>query len=161
MESRKCGILRGCKLGGFPTRANDGKMTFNRQEAVSPVFSALLLIIIIFAAGILLYNFTLGMVEDLTDSSTTLFSVQIEHVTVNNTCMTIYVGNTLDQDVAVARVYINNEPKEVFRFTNGGAIIPKASVGAIEVVGIYVAGSAFDIKLVFTSGNILMTYVRY
>jgi hypothetical protein len=121
----------------------------------------LLLVIIIFVAGILLYNFTIGMVEDLTDSSTTLFSLRIENVNINDTCMTIYVRNSLDYDVAIARVYVNNEPKEIFHFTDSGVIIPKASAGAVQIVGTYVVGSAYNIKLIFTSGNTLMTYVRY
>lgn len=136
-------------------------MAFKRQKAISQVFSVLLLIIILFVTGILLYTFTMGMVEDLTAPSNTPFSLRIENVAVNDTCMTIYVRNSLDYDVAVARIYINNEPKEIFRSTDSGAIIPKASAGAVEVVGTYVVGGSYDIKLTFTSGNSLMTYARY
>jgi hypothetical protein len=136
-------------------------MTFKSQKAVSQVFSILLLVIITFVTGILLYSFTMGMFGDLTAPSNTPFSLSIENVAINDTCMTIYVRNWLDHDVAVARIYINNEPKEIFRSTDSGAIIPKASAGAVEVVSTYVVGDSYDIKVSFTSGNNLMTYARY
>jgi flagellin-like protein len=133
----------------------------NNQRAISAVFSSLLLILLIFVAGIFLYNFAMGMVGDLTSSSTTPFSLRIENVAINDTCMTIYVGNWLDQDVAVSKVYVNNEPKGIFLSTDSGVIVPKASTGKVQVMGNYVAGCSYDIKLIFTSGNSLISYVRY
>jgi hypothetical protein len=135
--------------------------TFNREKAVSAVFSVLSLVIITFAAGILLYSFTKGMVKELTPSSPTLFSLRIENIAINDTCITIYVGNSCGEDVGVAKAYINNEPKEIFLSTDSDATIPKASIGSIQVVGKYVAGCSYDIKLIFTSGNTLISYVRY
>jgi flagellin-like protein len=133
----------------------------NNQRAISAVFSSLLLILLIFVAGIFLYNFAMGMIGDLTSSSTTPFSLRIENVAINDTYMTIYVGNWLDQDVVVSKVYVNNEPKEIFLSTDTGVIVPKASTGKVQVMGNYVAGCSYDIKLIFTSGNSLISYVRY
>jgi hypothetical protein len=135
--------------------------TFNCEKAVSAVFSVLLLVIILFVAGILLYNFSMGMVENLTSSSTTPFSLCIENVAVNDTCMTICVGNSLNQDVAVSRVYINNEPKEILLSTSSSTTIPKASTGTVQIVDKYAVGCSYDIKLILTSGNTLISYVRY
>ncbi len=79
-------------------------------RAVSAVFSVLLMVIIIFVAGIFLYNFVSGMMGDLTDSSSNqLFSSRVENVAINNTCLTIHVGNSLNYDVCVTKVYVNNE----------------------------------------------------
>ena len=137
--------------------------TFSCEKAVSIVFSVLLMVIVTFIAGIFLYSFVSGMMEDLTDSSSPnqLFSLRIENVALNDTCMTIYVGNWLNEDATVSKVYINNEPKEIFLSTINGAIIPKASTGAIKIGGKYVIGCSYDIKLIFTSGNSLISYVRY
>jgi FlaG/FlaF family flagellin (archaellin) len=135
--------------------------TFNCEKAVSAVFSVLLMIIILFVAGIFLYNFAMGMVGNLTASSTTPFSFRIENVAINDSCMTIYVGNWLNQDVTVSKVYINSEPKEALLCTDSGLIIPEASTGKIQIMGSYVAGCSYDIKIVFTSGNSLISYVRY
>jgi hypothetical protein len=137
--------------------------TFSCEKAVSTVFSVLLMVIITFIAGIFLYSFVSGMMEDLTDSSSPnqLFSLRIENVAINDTCMTIYVGNSCCEDVGVAKVYINNEPKEVFLCTDSGLTIPETSTGKVQVVGSYVAGCSYDIKIIFTSGNSLISYVRY
>ena len=78
------------------------------RRAVSAVFSVLLLVIIVFVVGIFLYSFVSGMVGNLTDSSSNqLFSLRIENVVMNDTCMTIYVGNSLNDDVSATKVYVN------------------------------------------------------
>lgn len=135
---------------------------FGCRKAVSAVFSVLLMGIIILVAGILLYSFVSDMIENLTDSSSNqLFSLRVENVAINNTCMTIYVGNSFDDDVAVARVYINNELHDLLFSTDRGVVIPKGSSGPVYVKGSYVAGGLYDIKVIFTSGNSLITVVRY
>lgn len=132
------------------------------RRAVSAVFSVLLMVIITFVAGILLYNFVSGMVENLTDSSSNqLFSLRVENVVLNDTCMTIHVGNSLNDDVGVTRVYVNNEPRDLLFSTGTSVIIPKGSSGPVYVNGPYVAGGMYDIKIVFNSGNSLITVVRY
>ena len=136
---------------------------FNREKAISAVFSVLLMVIITFVAGTLLYSFVSGMMENMTDTSSPnqLFSLRIENIAINDTCMTICVGNSCGADVAVAKVYINNEPKEILQCAGSGGIIPKCSAGAVQIVGTYTAGCSYDIKLVFTSGNSLISYFRY
>jgi low affinity Fe/Cu permease len=121
------------------------------------------MVIIIFAAGIFLYSFVSGMMGDLTESSSSnqLFSLRIENVAVNTTCMTIHMGNSFDHEIAVTRVYINNEPRSLLFTTNDGVTIPKASSGPVYVTGSYTAGGLYDIKVVFNSGQSLITVVRY
>jgi flagellin-like protein len=132
------------------------------RKAVSAVFSVLLMVVIIFVAGILLYSFVSGMVENLTDSSSSqLFRMRVENVVINNTCLTIYVGNSFDDDVAVSKVYVNNESHDLLFSTDSGVIIPKSSSGPVYVMGSYVVGGMYDIKVIFTSGNSLITVVRY
>jgi low affinity Fe/Cu permease len=133
------------------------------QKAVSAVFSVLLMIIIIFVAGILLYNFVSGMMGDLTESSSSnqLFSLRIENIAINSTCMTIHIGNSFNQDVAVSMVYINNEPRDLLFNTDNGVIIPEDSSAPVYVTGSYTAGGMYDIKVIFTSGQSLITVARY
>jgi hypothetical protein len=137
--------------------------TFSCEKAVSAVFSVLLMVIITLVAGIFLYSFVSGMMEDLSDSSSPnqLFFLGFFIVDKHDSCMTIYVGNWLNQDVTVSKVYINSEPKEALLCTDSGLIIPEASTGKIQIMGSYVAGCSYDIKIVFTSGNSLISYVRY
>jgi len=132
------------------------------RRAVSAVFSVLLLVIIVFVVGIFLYSFVSGMVGNLTDSSSNqLFSLRIENVVMNDTCMTIYVGNSLKDDVSATKVYVNKEPRDLLFSTGTGVIIPKGSSRPVYVNGPYTAGGMYDIKIVFNSGNSLITVVIY
>jgi hypothetical protein len=123
----------------------------------------MLMVIIIFVAGIFLYNFVSGMMEDLTESSSSnqLFSLRVENVAINSTCMTIHIGNELNYDVGVTKVYINNEVSNLLFSTADGVIIPKDSAGPVYVMGSYMPGAAYDIKIIFNSGNSLITVARY
>lgn len=132
----------------------------NNHGAISAVFSLLLLIIITCVAGILLYNFTTGMFENTTSSSTTPFSLKIENVAINSTCITIYVGNYLDHDVTVRSVYINDEQCDILLSAGNDAVITSSSSDKVYVPGNYNPG-AFNIKLVFTSGNSILKIARY
>jgi flagellin-like protein len=132
------------------------------RRAVSAVFSVLLMVTITFVAGILLYSFVSGMMENMTDSSSNqLFSLRIENVAINSTCITIHVGNALSNDVGVTRVYVNNEPRDLLFSTDKGVIIPRGSSGPVYVSGSYGAGGMYNIKVVFNSGQSLITVVRY
>jgi flagellin-like protein len=133
------------------------------RRAVSAVFSVLLMVIITFVAGILLYNFVSGMIGEVADSSSSnqLFSLRIENVAINNTCMTIHVGNALNYDVGVTKVYVNNEVSDLLFSTPDGVIIPEGSSGPVYVMGSYTPGGMYDIKIIFNSGNSLMTVERY
>jgi hypothetical protein len=121
------------------------------------------MVIIIFVAGIFLYNFVSGMMENMTcaSSSNQLFSLRIENVAVSSSCMTIHLGNQLDYDVAATRVYINNEPRSLFFDTGDGVKIHTASSSPVYVAGAYTAGAMYDVKVVFDSRQSLITLVRY
>jgi FlaG/FlaF family flagellin (archaellin) len=134
------------------------------RRAVSAVFSVLLIVIITFVAGILLYSFVSGMITNITDtdsSTNQLFSLRVENVAMNNTCMTIHVGNSLNHDVTVTKVYVNNKPYDALFSTDGGVIIQKSSSGPVYVKGSYMTGRMYDIKIVFNSGYSLITVIRY
>jgi hypothetical protein len=120
------------------------------------------MVIIIFVAGILLYNFVSGMMGEMTDStSNQLFSLRIENIALNSTCMTIHVGNTLNFDVGVTKVYVNNDVSDLFSSTADGVIIPKGSTAPVYVRGFYTPGGMYDIKIIFNSGYSLITVARY
>ena len=132
------------------------------RRAISAVFSVLLMIIIVFVVGIFLYGFVSGMLKNMTtdSSSNQLFSLRIENVAINSTCMTIHVGNSLNDDVGVTKVYINSELHELLFLTDDGVIIPKSSSGPVYVLGSYTPGGMVDIKIIFNTGQSLITVVR-
>jgi hypothetical protein len=120
--------------------------TINGERAVSAVLSVMLLIIIVFVLGIVLFNF-------VKSDSTQPFCLLIENVNINDTCMTIYVGNRLSHEVSVERAYINDEPREILNLLGSVVSIPGNSTGILYVKGPYVAGDLYNIKIVFNSGN--------
>jgi flagellin-like protein len=123
----------------------------NGKRAISAVLSVLLLIMIVFILGIVLFNFVIGLVGNITQSeSTQPFSLLIENVNINNTCMTIHVGNRLTHEVSVERVYINDEPRGIINLSENGVSILADSTGGL-----------YNIKIVFNSGNSIISVTRY
>ncbi len=132
------------------------------ESAVSAVLSVMLLIIVVFVLGIVLFNFVVGMVGKMTDSNSAQpFSLVIENVNINDTCMTISVGNRLKQDVLLEKAYINDEPHEILNSPETIPSIPAESTGNVYVKGRYVPGGLYNIKLVFNSGQSVISVTRY
>jgi hypothetical protein len=122
----------------------------------------LLLVTITFVLGVVLFNFVIGMIGNITDSdSMGPFSLLIENVSINDTCMTIHVGNRLNHEVTVKSAYINDERREFFNPTGNAASIPSNSTGILYVNGPFVGGGLYNIKLVFDSGNSVLSVARY
>jgi predicted PurR-regulated permease PerM len=138
-------------------------MATGSKRALSAVLSVLLLVIIVFVLGIVLFNFVIGMIGNIADSDSVQhpFSLLIENVNINNTCMTIYVGNRLNYEVSVETAYINDEQREIFGFLGNEALIPCNSTGILYVKGPFVGGGLYNIKLVFNSGNSVLSVARY
>ena len=60
--------------------------TNKREKAISPVLSVLLMVLIVFILGIVLFNFITGLIENFTEpDSTQPFSLYIENVYINET----------------------------------------------------------------------------
>jgi hypothetical protein len=84
---------------------------FDGERGISPVLSVLLLVIVVFGVGILLYNFVMGTMRNVTENpSAQPFRLLIENVAINDTCMTVYIRNSWTRDVIIDRVYIDNVP---------------------------------------------------
>ena len=134
---------------------------FDRKSGISPVLSVLLLVIVAFGAGILLYNFVMGTMRNVTETpSAQPFRLIIENVAFNDTCMTVYIRNSWSRDVVIDRVYIDNVPCDVLPF-NSKLVIPKNSVEGVYIPGSYKRGALYEIKIVFTSGHTLFSIERY
>jgi hypothetical protein len=135
---------------------------FSGRRAISAVFSILLLVIITCIAGIFLYNFVIGTLTNVTDSgSFEPFSLHIDNVNINDTCMTIYLGNRLKQEISVVKVYINDVPRDILNSADGRVPIAPTSTGIVYLKGPYVAGCSYNIKVIFDSGCSLLSIVRY
>lgn len=134
---------------------------FDGQRAVSPVLSVLLLVVITFSVGIFLYNFVMGTMENVTEpSSGQPFSLFIENVVINDTCITVYVRNSCNKDVTIDKVYVDNEPRDVLPL-DSKVIIPKNSTGKVYIPGLYYRGASYQVKIICASGCTLVSVQRY
>jgi flagellin-like protein len=135
--------------------------TNKHEKAISPVLSVLLMVIIVFALGIVLFNFITGLIENFTETdSPQPFSLYVGNVNINETCMTIHIGNRLNHEVCVEKAYINDELRQILN-PNGIAQIPCNSTGIIYIKGPYTAAGLYNIKLIFNSGQSLIYVARY
>lgn len=134
---------------------------FTEKRAVSAVLSVLLLVITTLGVGILLYNFVMETIGNVTEPPTAQpFSLFIENVAINNTCITVCIRNSRNENVIVKRVYVDNEPCDFLPYNNK-VIIPKNSTGKVYIPGSYNRGALYEVKLTFTSGLTLLSIQRY
>lgn len=125
------------------------------------MLSVLLLVIITFAVGILLYTFVMGIVGNVTETlSVQPFSLFIENVNINDTCITVYIRNSSNKNVIIKKVYVNNEPCD-FLPSNSKITIPKNSTGKVYIPGSYTRGALYEFKIICTPGYTLTSVVRY
>ena len=125
-----------------------------KNRAISGIFGVLLLIILTCLVGLVFYAFGIGMIEDITGSdSMQPFSLCIDNISFNSTCMKIYVRNGLDRDLSVVQLFINDKLYEVYTSSSCFDTIPKGSTVPIHVLGIFSDGCMYNIKMIFDSGH--------
>jgi hypothetical protein len=124
------------------------------NRAITVVMATLLMIILTCLAGVVFYSFGIGMIEDITDSdSMQPFSLCIDNISFNSTCMQIYVRNGLDRDLGIVELYINNKACDVYTSSYCFDIIPKGGTVPIHVLGSFSDGCMYNIKMIFDSGH--------
>ena len=127
------------------------------KKAITAVMATLLMIIITCLAGGVLYYFGMEMIENITSSeSTQPFSLCIDTISFNSTCMQIYVRNGLDKDLGVVEVYINKNTYNVYISSSCFDSIPKGTIVPIHVLGSFSDGCMYNVKVVFDSGHSIL-----
>jgi FlaG/FlaF family flagellin (archaellin) len=127
------------------------------NRAISAVLATMLMIIITCLAGIVLYSFGIGMIEDITDSdSMKPFSLSIDAVSFNSTCMQIYVRNGLDRDISVKKLFINKKAYDVYTSSYCFDTIPEGATVPIHVLGSFSDGCMYNVKMNFDSGHSIL-----
>jgi hypothetical protein len=107
-------------------------------------------------AGFFVYQFMFSLTEKMKTAFPTQ-SLQLEHVNINSTCITISVRNFASVNVQITGVYINGKAysltENVFVSSNG--------VGTIHLHGTYVEGETYTLKITSSMGSPLVSYVKY
>ena len=92
------------------------------------------------------------MIENITSSeSTQPFSLCIDTISFNSTCMQIYVRNGLDRDLSVVEVYINKKAYDICVFGSCVDLIQKGDTVPIHVLGSFSDGCMYNVKVVFAA----------
>jgi hypothetical protein len=107
-------------------------------------------------AGFFVYQFMFNLTEKMKTAFPTQ-SLQLEHVNINSTCITISVRNFASANVQITGVYINGKvyslTEDVFVSSNG--------LGTIHLHGTYVKGETYALKITSSLGSPLLYDEKY
>jgi hypothetical protein len=107
-------------------------------------------------AGFFVYQFMFNLTEKMKTAFPTQ-SLQLEHVNINSTYITISVRNFASANVQITGVYINGKvyslTEDVFVSSNG--------VGTIHLHGTYVKGETYTLKITSSLGSPLLYDEKY
>lgn len=124
------------------------------RRGSTAVFGVLLLVLITFVSGILFYTFVMQNVNFATETiSTQMAALLLNSFTMNGTHLVAFLQNTGSALVEVTSAYVNGL---IAAIVNVVKIAPNA-VGAVILVGEFLAGNMYDVKL----GTIFNTKITF
>lgn len=107
-------------------------------------------------AGFFVYQFMFTLTEKMKTAFPTQ-SLQLEHLNINSTCITISARNFASVDVQITGVYINDK---VYSLTEN-VFVPPNGVGTVHLHGTYVEGETYTLKITSSLGSPLVSVVKY
>lgn len=107
-------------------------------------------------AGFFVYQFMFTLTEKMKTAFPTQ-SLQLEHLNINGTCITISARNFASVDVQITGVYINGK---VYSLTEN-VFVPPNGVGTVHLHGTYVEGETYTLKITSSLGSPLVSVVKY
>ena len=99
-------------------------------------------------AGFFVYQFMFT----LTEKMKTAFppqSLQLEPVSINNTCMTLSVRNFASVNVQITGAYVNGKANSLTE----NVFVPPNGVGTIHLYGTYVKGENYTLEITSSLGS--------
>ncbi|MFQ6081577.1 MAG: archaellin/type IV pilin N-terminal domain-containing protein [Candidatus Bathyarchaeia archaeon] len=124
------------------------------RRAISPVISALLLIILTVAAGVVAYAYVMGWLGGVTKSSGAEYGkLQFDSLYANATSnkITIYVRNVGQKDLTIEKVYVDGVD-QTFTLTDKDLSVQEVS-GKIEVTYTMTKGYFYEVKVTCKDGT--------
>jgi hypothetical protein len=131
---------------------------FMSKKGTSAVFAVMLLTILTVAAGIMFYNYVTSCVDSMkTNLATQLSLLLLESANINSTCITAYVRNAGSMEVSITDAYVNNQPATLSQTV----YVPPASLETAHVLGAYMQGMTYTVKLTSVLGTLLTFKVTF
>ena len=134
------------------------KKLFISRKGTSAVLATLLLTLVTVAAGIFFYNHVTGCVDNMkTNLNTQLSLLLLETANINSTHITAYIKNTGSAAISIINAYVNSMPALLTR----GVEIAAASVAPTYIMGAYMIGTTYHVKLASVLGTLLTFDVTF
>jgi len=131
---------------------------FLSKKGTSAVFAVLLLTILTIFTGIMFYNYVTSCVDSMKNTLATQLSLLLlESANINGTCITAYVRNAGSSEVNITNAYVNNKPATLSRTV----YVPPASLERAHVLGSYIRGMTYTVKLASVLGTLLTFKVTF
>ena len=121
------------------------------RRGSTAVFAVLLLVLVTFTSGILFYNFVMQNITFATETiNIQMTTLLLNSFTINSTHIVAFLQNTGSTLVEVTSAYVNGL---ITAIVNVVKIAPNA-VGAVILVGNFLAGTMYSVKLgtIFNTG---------
>lgn len=99
-------------------------------------------------------------ITDLSEQMKTAFptrTLELVSVSINNTCLTIYVKNFASINVKIVEAYVNGELHDL----KENVVISSGGVGMVHLYDEYVKGETYSIKIVPSFGSPINFSVKY
>lgn len=107
-------------------------------------------------AGFFVYQFMFSLTEKMKTAFPTQ-SLQLEHVNINSTCITLSVRNFASANVQITGVYIDDKANSLTE----NVFVSPSGVGTIYLRGTYVEGETYALKITSSLGSPLLCHVKY
>jgi hypothetical protein len=134
------------------------KRIVKSHDATSAVFATLLLVLLVFAFGIFLYDFVMSNVKLATNTfNTEMASLLLKSFTINSTHLISWVQNTGNNLVKIATVYVNG----LIAVVQGKLEIEPQTIQPIVIISSFIKGNTYTVKLQGLFGVIMSFQVTY
>ena len=121
------------------------KTFITSKSGTTRVLGVLMLIIVTIASGFIFLNFVTGNIDLMkTTFNTQMKSLLLDHFSVNQTHIIIFLRNTADELIEITQAYVNNI---LAILQEGKTIIAPLTTGIATIMGSFTSGNTYEVKL--------------
>lgn len=121
------------------------KTFITSKSGTTKALGLLMLIIVTIASGFIFLNFVTGNIDLMkTTFDTQMKSLLLDHFSVNQTHIVIFLRNTADELIEITQAYVNNM---LAILQEGKSIIAPLTTGIATIIGSFTPGNIYEVKL--------------
>lgn len=128
------------------------KKLLDGKKASSMVLGSAMAMIVTLVAGLFFYNFVMNSMQSMAKNyDEQMRQLMLESLNINSTHITALVRNTGKAAANIVNAYVNNA---IARLAENVQIAP-TSVAAVQILGTYVKGLTYTVKLAGLFGTLI------